>query len=753
MIEPKDNSDKGAGLRDKSPRLGEYLVKIGLFDEETLKQALETQKTSKQRLGQVLTNMGVTDEVAIAKALAVRLKIPYGRIHKATIPDEVISLVPAELAATHMVIPLKKKGNRLLVAMADPLNLYALEDLRFVTRMPIDRAAVPAGDVASAISKYYHGIDLIQDDKQIEFFQDEKQIEFVLDESQIEFVQNKKQEERSLKELEDISVLAPIIKFVNAVLVEAIRLKASDIHIEQQEGTLVVRYRVDGVMREFMRDYRNIHAAVVSRIKIMSEMDIAIKRKPQDGKAQVKYGGKIYDLRISALPTSYGEKVTIRILSPDAAQLKPEDLGFSDEDLKQLLVTIRQSHGIILVTGPTGSGKSTTLYACLNELNSPEVNIVTVEDPVEYEMVGINQVQINPKAGITFAKGLRSILRQDPDIVMVGEIRDQETAITATQAAQTGHLVFSTLHTNDALSAVMRLMDLGIDPFQISSTLIAVIAQRLVRRICEKCKAPETLQPEQLEIIKPRLGDMKDPTFWKGTGCKACHNTGYSGRMGLFELLHLSPALKERISNRVSSETLKQAALAEGFEVMFSDGLRKSLEGLTTVEEVFRVAPYEAAEAPRSHTGVVNARPQDPLPRKGVFSDEVSATGAVAPPKILVVDDDPLALELITHVLNSENYLVVSAKNGVEALQLASTERPNLIVTDYMMPEMDGVMLIKELRSQESTRSIPVIMLTAKDEEEDELEGFDAGADDYLTKPIASKRFLVRIARLLKRSQ
>jgi type IV pilus assembly protein PilB len=732
----KTTPEKPAKPPKKNLRLGEYLVMIGLIDKETLNKALLAQQSSKKKLGEVLMDMGVADDVVIAKALAVRLKLPYGRIDKANIPDDIIKLIPPELAEKHAVMPLKMDGNRLLVAMANPLDLYALEDLRFYTQLPIDRAVVPSSDIAATIEKYYPqpglGMNL--------------NLEFGAEEDDIEVVERKKEKETPIRELQDLGDLPPIVKFVNSVISDAIKLKASDIHIEPQEKSLVVRYRVDGIMREIMRADRNIHAAVASRIKIMSNLDIAIKRKPQDGKAQVKQGGKIFDLRVSSLPTSYGEKVTIRILNPATAQLNPEDLGFSDKDIKTLNRAINTPQGIILVTGPTGSGKSSTLYACLNRLNSPEVNIITVEDPVEFDVAGINQVQINPSAGITFAKGLRSILRQDPDIVMVGEIRDKETAVTAFQAAQTGHLVFSTLHTNDAPSAVVRLMDLGIDPFLVSSSLIAVIGQRLVRKICESCKAPDNLPPEQLEEIRPYIGNRKDVVFWKGSGCEACQHTGYSGRLGLFEMLTLTASLKEVISSGLSSGKLKKAAQKEGFQVMSFDGIKKALQGLTTIEEVFRVAPPEIVAD--SHTETKDSQAQDALTSKE--EDPECSLTTDCPIKILVVDDNLVVLKLLRHLLESEDYLVITAENGVEALALASTETPDIIVTDYEMPEMDGVMLIKKLKSQTDTRSIPVMMLTARDEEESELEGLDAGADDYLTKPIARKRFLARVALLLK---
>ena len=742
MNHVKTTPQKPAKPPKKTFRLGEYLVKIGLIDKETLNKALKAQKSSKKRLGEVLVEMGVADDVVIAKALAVRLKLPYGRIDKANIPDDIIALIPPELAEKHGIVPLKMKGNRLLVAMANPLDLYALEDLRFFTQLPIDRAVVPSRDIVTSIEKYYPkpglGMNL--------------GTEFGSEEDDIEVVDRRKEEETSIRELQDLGDLPPIVKFVNSVISDAIKGKASDIHIEPQEKSLVVRYRVDGIMREIMRADGNIRAAVASRIKIMSNLDIAIKRKPQDGKAQVKQGGKVFDLRVSSLPTSYGEKVTIRILNPATAQLNPEDLGFSPKDLKYLTRAIQMPQGIILVTGPTGSGKSSTLYACLNKLNSPEVNIITVEDPVEFDVTGINQVQINPSAGITFAKGLRSILRQDPDIVMVGEIRDQETAVTAFQAAQTGHLVFSTLHTNDAPSAVVRLMDLGIDPFLVSSSLIAVIGQRLVRKICESCKTPHKLPPEQLEEIKPYIGKKKDVAFFKGAGCEECQHTGYSGRLGLFEMLTLTADLKDIISSGISSEKLKKTAEKAGYHVMSFDGIQKAIQGLTTIDEVFRVAPPEITTDSQPPDGD-SPDLEDSIPEDEPAADDSCMFTTDCPTKILVVDDNLVVLKLLRHLLESEDYLVITAENGVEALKLASTENPDMIVTDYVMPEMDGVMLIKKLKSKAATRTIPIMMLTAKDEEESELEGLDAGADDYLTKPIARKRFLARVARLLKRTK
>jgi len=721
----------------KKMRMGEILVKSGLIDDNTLNKALEIQQIHKKRLGQILVDMGVADEVIIAKTLARQLKIPYGRLDNVKIAKEVIDLVPAELAENHLVIPIKKRENSILVAMANPLDLYALNDLRFFTQTRIDVAVAPESDVLDAIERHYP----------------KKSLKKSLDSGpdiggDIEVIQERDPNEKEAHELLVLTELPPIVRFTNSVLADAIKLKASDIHIEPQKNSVVIRYRVDGVMREIMQADKHIHAGVVSRIKIISNLDISIKRKPQDGKAQVKHGGKVYDLRVSTLPTSYGEKVTIRILNPATAEMNPEDLGFADRDLKRVMGAISMPQGIILVTGPTGSGKTSTLYACLNKLNTPEVNIVTVEDPVEFDVEGINQVQIHPAAGITFAAGLRSILRQDPDIVLVGEIRDSETAVTAFQAAQTGHLVLSTLHTNDAPSAVIRLMDLGIDPFLVSASLIAILGQRLVRKICEHCKVPDSVPPEHMRLILPYLKGPEEAVFWKGAGCEACQFTGYSGRMGIFEVLMMTPGLRRIIAPDLSAVELKEAAEKEGFQAMAIDGITKAMEGLTTLDEVFRAAPPEA-KGPATSDMPGPPGPEEAWTEEPSVSEPKAPVASVTPKKILVVDDNPVIVKLLKHFLETEGYLVATAGDGLEGLKMTATERPSLIITDMLMPKMDGITFIKKLKSQMSTRFIPVIMLTAKDDVKSEVEVIDAGADDYLTKPVVPERLLARIGRVL----
>lgn len=732
-----ERQESSESVQKRRLRLGDILVKAGVIDEKTLFNALEIQKTRKRRIGRILMEMGVADDEQIARALATQLKIPFARIKDVQIPPEVTSLVPADVAENYLLIPLKEINRNLVVAMANPLEIYALDDLRFMTGLHVSVVVAPERDIVAALNKHYPKKDLEAD--------------FALRPGpgdSLEVVQKKAEDEKDVHDLMQLTSLPPVIRLTNSILADAIKVKASDIHIEPQKNSVVVRYRVDGIMREIMETDRQIHASVVSRIKIISDMDISVRRKPQDGRTTVRMDGRVYDLRVSTIPTAFGEKVTIRILDQEKGGPSLETIGLSTPDLNRLLGAIKRPQGMVLVTGPTGSGKSSTLYACLNTLNSQEVNIITVEDPIEYEIKGINQVQINPAAGITFAAGLRSILRQDPDIVMVGEIRDQETAEIALQAAQTGHLVLSTLHTNDAPSAVTRLMDLGIQPFMISSAVIAVLGQRLVRRICPKCKAPDPMADRILERLPAYVTRDRKPTLWKGTGCEACQFTGYSGRTGIFEIMTMSPYIKDLLVPNVSAQGIAKAAAKEGYIPLSMDGMEKAFNGVTTVEEVLRVAPPE--EEPVAPSLLVKEREESDTPWEGKGDERVSV-GSSRPVKILVADDSELVLRIIRNVLESEGYYVITAQDGEEALKAVLQERPDLVLTDVIMPKLDGMSLTKKLKSSLATRYIPVVILTSRDEVEAEVEGIEAGADDYLTKPVNPKRLLARIKRFLNR--
>ena len=719
-------------------RIGECLIEAGLIDHETLAKALEIQKSQKKKIGQVLTEMGVADDLTIAKALAEQLKIPFVRLEKKKISEEVVKLVPAEMAENYLLIPIKLQDKKLLVAMANPLEFYAVDDLRFVTHMTIQIAVSSERDILDAIERHYPKPGI------------EKGFDTGADETNaVEMIRPVETDEKDLLRLMTIAELPPVVRMANSILADAIKLKASDVHVEPQKTAVIIRYRIDGIMREIMQTDKHVHASLVSRVKILSNMDISIRRKPQDGRSQVRYKNDIYDLRVSSIPTSYGEKLTIRILNPKTAAKGFEELGLSGIELEALIKAIHTPQGIILVTGPTGSGKSSTLYACLNKINTPKVNIVTVEDPIEFDIKGISQVQINTAAGVTFAASLRSILRQDPDVVMIGEIRDGETAAIALQAAQTGHLVFSTLHTNDAPAAVTRLLDLGVEPFLIADALLMVAGQRLVRGICPHCRIPEPLSAQFVNQLPIELRSAKATTLWKGTGCEKCHYTGYLGRIGIYEVLKITPAIKKIIAAGVSALKIKNIALKEGFRPMFIDGIHKAMDGLTTIEEVFRVAPPESETVEQEYVAMpvaIEKKEVDEPP----FAETSFSIKSVKPKKILIADDSQIIIKLLANILESENYHVVSVGNGLDALKLVHQEKPDLIITDYLMPQMNGMELIKKIKSQLSTRVIPIIMLTAKDEVDSEAAGIDAGADDYITKPLNAKRILARVARLLQ---
>jgi type IV pilus assembly protein PilB len=562
-------------------RLGAYLLAAGLVDEETLSKALDIQRNQshpKTKIGKLLIEMGMTDDLNIAKTLASQLNIDFIHLRDLKIPRDVLSIIPTSIATSSMIVPVSKKGKKLIVAMANPLEQYVIDDLRFITQLDVDIVVAPESEVRGALDKYYiNNVDSnLADEKDIDAF-----LEIIEDERGLDDVED-------IQNLIGITEQAPVVKFTNNIIANSIKYKASDIHIEPRYSDTMILYRIDGIMREILQASKKSHFSVIARMKIISNMDISIRRKPQDGRARIKFGTKEYDLRLSTIPTSYGEKVTIRILDPAGAELQLNDLGFYGNDLKTFRDMVHRPQGMILVTGPTGSGKSTTLYACLNELNTPEVNIVTVEDPVEYDVAGVNQIQINPKAGITFASGLRSILRQDPDIVMVGEVRDKETATIAFQASQTGHLVFSTLHTNDAPSAVTRLADMGIEPYIISAGLSGVLGQRLVRKLCPKCRIPDPKSSELIKRYNTYLPEDIKPIFWISSGCDECHSIGYKGRVGVYEVLKISRAVQEVLVSKATLNNVRKVAEREGFNMLAYDGLQKAIKGITSHQELVR---------------------------------------------------------------------------------------------------------------------------------------------------------------------
>jgi len=557
-------------MRRRMP-MGQILVQAGLLSEAQLERALQQQKQTGERLGRVILSMGLASQDDIARAIAKQLSIDFVNLSDALLEEDILLRIPEQIARRHHVIPIAVEDGSLVLGMEDPLDVVALDDLRKLTGLEIRPAVITPDAFQRALSQYPVGMDAtLAEIRPTEAYE----------------------EEVATERLRAVAEDAPIVRLANQITVQAIRQGASDIHVEPQEQRVRIRYRIDGTLYSVMTPPKHVQAALVSRIKIMAGMNIAERRVPQDGRIEMKVDNRDIDLRVSAIPTVWGEKVVMRILDKQGAFVGIEKLGLLPEDHQRFERVISRPHGIILLTGPTGSGKTTSLYAILNRLNRVEVNITTIEDPVEYQLPGIAQVQINPKAGLTFSTGLRSFLRQDPDIIMVGEIRDEETARIAIHASLTGHLVLSTLHTNDAPGAVTRLVDMGIETFLVSSSVVGVIAQRLVRILCQRCKTPYTPTPEVLKRIG--LSDLETtPTFYKAVGCEYCNSIGYKGRSGIFEIMTVDDTVKSLIVNHATSGQIKEAAIAGGMRSLQGDGLAKVLNGTTSLEEVLRVVFVE----------------------------------------------------------------------------------------------------------------------------------------------------------------
>ncbi|MEW5734039.1 MAG: GspE/PulE family protein [Thermodesulfobacteriota bacterium] len=618
----------------KRCKLGQVLLEAGVIDQEALDYALKLGQEKKMKLGQVLIEMGLADDMLVTRSLASQLNVPCVDPNKLAIPPEILSCVPTGLAYKLKAIPLKKSGNKLVVAMEDPTDFNAEDDLRFAAGLNIQPVLASGPDIRKALETYYAKAPDAEAPAAEPPVADDLLV-----------LEEENEKEHDTRELFLSSQRSPIVNLSNTILKEAIRRKASDIHIDPHLDKVLVRYRVDGVLSEYSRLDKDFLAPLVSRMKVISGMDISIRRKPQDGKARVRCDGAFYDLRVSTLPASHGEKVVVRILGQEKGALRLEEMGFSSKAFQNMSEALDKTSGIILVTGPTGSGKSTTLYACLNRLKTPEVNIVTVEDPVEYEMEGVNQIQINPKAGLTFAACLRSILRQDPNIIMVGEIRDPETASIAVQASLTGHLVLSTLHTNDAPATVGRLLDLGVEPFLLASSLEAILAQRLVRRVCPHCARPEKVPRELLSRFQVQQDRWADVPFMSGGGCAHCHFTGYAGRMGIYETLRLTPSIREAVSHSSTIAKIKGLAEKEGYRPMAMDGFEKARAGYTTLSEVFRVAVMDNDD---SSNGLMMDTECDPCPLEedsGSFSREGFASGSYWKKLVAEMEAKQLILE------------------------------------------------------------------------------------------------------------
>ena len=551
--------------------LGEVLVDEGLITTDQLAKASEEQERVGRSLGRVLIDLGLVNEPDLVAVLARQIGLQFVDLAEYQIDPTAAALLSEQVARRYRALPIGFEDDHLVVAMSDPANVFALDDIRTITGMEVKPVVATSGDIEAAIRKYG------QFDQSVEEISNEASSQ--ADDGAVD-----------LEELGAAVEDAPIVKLVNMLINQAVSDRASDIHIEPAERDVRIRYRIDGVLHEVMRSPKNIQNGLLSRLKVMADINIAERRVPQDGRISLMVGGKAIDLRVATLPTVYGEKIVIRILDKSSVLLKLSDLGFADKPYETYERAFKKPYGTILVTGPTGSGKSTTLYGTLNIINSPDKNIITVEDPVEYRLAGINQMQVNTKAGLTFASSLRSILRADPDVVLIGEIRDRETALIAMEAALTGHLVLSTLHTNDAPSAITRLIEMDVEPYLVASAVDCVVAQRLARRLCDKCKEPYKPSEAELEAAGfPQEMRSEVETLFRPVGCSRCGKTGFRGRMGLYEVMPMSEEIERMAAERRSSEDIRRLAMSEGMLTLRTDGLQKARSGATSLDEIFRV--------------------------------------------------------------------------------------------------------------------------------------------------------------------
>ncbi|HVN87293.1 MAG TPA: ATPase, T2SS/T4P/T4SS family [Candidatus Binatia bacterium] len=753
------------------------LVRSGLVSSEVAQNATAEIAAKAKDLSIIewLARNNIAGEEELAQALAAQLRLPYMNLAAQSLDQNVVNLVREEVAMRHKIVPLRSSEEGLLVATANPLDREALRAVEFATRQRVRVTVATPTAVRDALRHAYH-----LDQALNEYLQG------VPDEGELP-VAELSDEPTNVQSLMRGTAMPPVIKLTNLILLDGIRNGASDVHIEPGASEVRVRYRIDGLLEESFRLPKWVQDPLIARCKVMSKLDITERRVPQDGRIRLLHREAMIDLRVSSLPTQFGEKLTMRILDPRSAPSGLDVFGLSTRDLECIRRALRRPEGMVLVTGPTGSGKTTTLYGMLAELISPTRNIVTIENPIEYQLHGVNQVEINEKQGLTFAGTLRSILRQDPDVILVGEIRDAETAEIALRAAQTGHLVLSTLHTNDSVSTVTRLLDLGIEPFMLASSLHLIMAQRLVRRTCEHCG--EAYQPDAAKLSSMRLSD--GGTFRRGKGCNACRRSGYSGRLAVFEVMPITRRMASLIESKAPEGSFRALACDEGMRLLAADAAEKAATGLTTIEEVLRVVDVAddrkicpSCRCPVEETFAVCPQCATQLRQTcrscgGRLQKEwnvcpycatvrgVTGAPSAAPPngkgteaeprrqfRALIVDDEGDFRDLLSMTLTRSGLgITVSvATCGADAVAQAEADPPDLILLDVMMPEMDGFTVCERLRSNVRTAFVPIIMLTALDDPRNRARGFLAGTDDYLGKPFNRSELIARVRRLIQRT-
>jgi len=724
--------------------LGRELLRQGLLDEQQLARAREVAGSEGLALDEAITSAGLLEEDRLLGFIAERYRIARVDLDDIPIDEQLIKLLPEGTARRYLALPLYRKGHVIVVALAEPWKVNRVDEVQF----SIGRAIRPV--LASRqqlrqkldelfINKGKNGAETEGSAESGAFLQ-----EALSDLEDAGLVtEGGQQESSSEQQLLRESSASPIVKIVNDILIRAIHKGASDIHIEPQETVVIVRFRVDGALREVMSLPAKVQKAIISRIKVLASMDISVARRPQDGRIKLHYRERPLDLRVSTLPTYWGEKVVMRVLDQSGSSLELDKLGFLRAEREQIERIMHQPQGMLLVTGPTGSGKTTTLYSVLSAINQVDVNIITVEDPVEYQLPKINQVPVNPKAGMTFAAGLRSILRQDPNIIMVGEIRDLETAEIALESAETGHMVFSTLHTNSAVGAVTRFLDMDVPGYLLASSLSGVLAQRLLRRLCPDCKEPAEIG----EGLRTRFNIPPEVTFYEGKGCPTCDGQGTKGRLGAYELMLVDRDIADGIYQGVAEADLVDRARQDGMHLMFEDALIKAMQGKVSMAEVLRA--IETPGGIEIDAGRLLAEADEPWEGRGKGHPAADArSGPARRTAALVVSGEAGHSRRIAALLETEGLAVDVTDSGRKALDLIREHRPGLVVADMDTPDLDGLVLAESLRREAEIRTTPLILLAEDDNIRTEIRALESGADELLTKPLDPDRFLARIRRV-----
>jgi type IV pilus assembly protein PilB len=727
-----------AAKKGKRPDVGEELVEKGVLSQEKLGEIRRQAGQSKKPFEEFLLEEGFVREEELLPVLSEIHHIPLVDLDDLTIRSDAANLLPYEIANKYKVLPLGQRRGSVVLAMRQANNIRLVDELRFHVGRPVQTVYAPQSAIESKLGDLYGASTeeaLVAGDDDSAFSEALQGLEVEEGGGQ--------QEEESDEALRAESSSSPVVKLVNEILLRAVQKGASDIHIESAESSLVVRFRIDGVLRVIRRLPKNVQGAVISRLKVLGGMDISDSRRPQDGRIKLRIKGRSLDIRVSTLPTFWGEKVVMRILDQAGVGLDLDVLGFLRGEREKIDEIMRQPQGMLLVTGPTGSGKTTTLYSVLSTINTEDINIITVEDPVEFQLPGINQVPVNAKAGMTFAAGLRAILRQDPNVIMVGEIRDQETAEIALESAETGHMVFSTLHTTSATGAVTRLMDMEVPAYLVAGSLSGVIAQRLLRRNCPDCSEPVEIG----EGIRQKYNIPEGAVFYEGKGCSTCDGQGKKGRVGVYEMLVPNREVIEGIYSGATENDLVDRARRAGMNLMFEDGLVKALRGKVSYDDVLQNVGVP--------TGVdIDAErllEQADLPweERGLGAKKAKKREADEPDTILVVDDSRTIRDMSRFVLESEGYRVVQAEDGREGLETVFKEMPDLVLTDMEMPNMNGDELVQKVKKDPGMASIPVVVLTSREGEETEAGVLAHGADDFINKPIEPMTLTARVKKIL----